>query len=95
MGTIEIVSTDYSIFAAFYEDLFVFQFCYIYWIIEHAEETTQAGSPLYETLNANFIKKLESEWSATSSMEFDIWLVINRGVGEFFLKLPWPDENQY
>ena len=44
MGTIEIVSTDYSIFAAFYEDLFVFQFCYIYWIIEHAEETTQAGS---------------------------------------------------
>jgi tripartite ATP-independent transporter DctP family solute receptor len=57
MGTIEMVSTDYSTFAAFYEDLFVFQFPYIYRSVEHADEVTRPGSPLFETLNANFIDK--------------------------------------
>jgi tripartite ATP-independent transporter DctP family solute receptor len=57
MGTIEMVSTDYSTFAAFYEDLFVFQFPYLYRDVAHANEVTSPGSPLFERLNANFIKK--------------------------------------
>lgn len=57
MGTIEMVSTDYSTFAAFYEDLFVFQFPYLYRDVAHANEVTSPGSPFFETLNANFIEK--------------------------------------
>jgi tripartite ATP-independent transporter DctP family solute receptor len=57
MGTIEMVSTDYSTFAAFYEDLFVFQFPYLYRDVAHADEVTSPGSPFFETFNANFIKK--------------------------------------
>ena len=53
MGTIEMVSTDYSTFAASYEDLFVFQFPYLYRDVAHANEVTSPGSPFFETFNAS------------------------------------------
>ena len=57
MGTIEMVRSDFGSFGLLYDDISVFNLPYVYRDIYHADRVTSPDSPLFQKINAAFLKK--------------------------------------